>query len=293
MIINTPRNFNSLASGALAASKYKSLHKFRGGKTGQAAAGRHDLRRSRKPLRYDDPRGALTGKVWSFRLTSESGWDLDKQDHLRSSRGHGRKRSGGRPDPRPRRQPLRYDSSGKASMEHGASFRAGSEFGRNLDRKRALQALPKGVPTAGLIFDQAGNLYGTTVGLAAPADRGAASADTEPRWELDGEHPLQLQEGQGWTVPWWSDLIFDPTGNLYGTTAEGGDTENGVVFKLTPNKDGSWSESVLHSFTGADGYGPIAVIFDRVGNLYGTTVIGGAFSRYSLQADAEWGRHVD
>jgi uncharacterized repeat protein (TIGR03803 family) len=67
-------------------------------------------------------------------------------------------------------------------------------------------------------------------------------------------------------------LIFDATGSLYGTTEGGGSSNGGVVFKLTPNTDGSWTESVLHSFTGADGQLPVAgLIFDKGGNLYGTT----------------------
>jgi uncharacterized repeat protein (TIGR03803 family) len=80
---------------------------------------------------------------------------------------------------------------------------------------------------------------------------------------------------------WFSSgLVFDTAGNLYGTTAAGGAYGYGVVFKLTPNSDGSWTESVLYSFTGgADGADPFAgLIFDSAGNLYGTTVSGGLAS---------------
>ena len=51
-------------------------------------------------------------------------------------------------------------------------------------------------------------------------------------------------------------LIFDAAGNLYGTTGGGGASGCGTVFKLTPNADGSWTESVLHSFNGSDGAYP-------------------------------------
>jgi len=69
-------------------------------------------------------------------------------------------------------------------------------------------------------------------------------------------------------------LIFDQMGNLYGTTVAGGDQfdfeGNGVVFKLAPNLDGSWTESVLLTFTLANGSFPAAsLIFDKEGNLYG------------------------
>ena len=75
-------------------------------------------------------------------------------------------------------------------------------------------------------------------------------------------------------------LIFDQAGNLYGTTFEGGALNQGTVFKLTPNADGRWRESVLHSFCSrtncGDGARPYAVlVFDLAGNLYGTTVAGG------------------
>src|SRR5208283_264853 len=81
----------------------------------------------------------------------------------------------------------------------------------------------------------------------------------------DGSHP-----GMG--------VIFDAAGNLYGTTRDGGAYGDGVVFELTPNSNGTWTESVLHSFSGGkDGSNPVgALIFDQAGNLYGATYSGGA-----------------
>src|SRR5579863_2065825 len=77
-------------------------------------------------------------------------------------------------------------------------------------------------------------------------------------------------------------VISDSSGNLYGTTFAGGAYDNGlygsgIVFELSPQKDGSWSETVLHDFGAAtDGSGPTAgLVFDSVGNLYGTTQYGG------------------
>src|SRR5580693_10318851 len=71
-------------------------------------------------------------------------------------------------------------------------------------------------------------------------------------------------------------LIFDQSGNLYGTTVGGGPHGAGTVFKLAPNGDGTWTESVLYSFkSGSDGAEPEAsMIFDQAGNLYGTTAVG-------------------
>src|SRR5579872_606702 len=72
-------------------------------------------------------------------------------------------------------------------------------------------------------------------------------------------------------------LIFDSSGNLYGTAA-GGYYGYGAVFELKRTKSG-WKESVIYSFNGGnEGGGPsfAPVAFDRSGNLYGTTSVGGA-----------------
>jgi uncharacterized repeat protein (TIGR03803 family) len=72
-------------------------------------------------------------------------------------------------------------------------------------------------------------------------------------------------------------LIWDPAGNLYGATTAGGLYGQGTVYELSPQQDGTWTESFLYSFTGgADGGVPVAgVIRDEDGNLYGTTFLGG------------------
>jgi len=73
-------------------------------------------------------------------------------------------------------------------------------------------------------------------------------------------------------------LIVDRSGNLYGTTVGGGAHGGGCIFKLSPNPDGSWSETVLYSFSGPDGLVPTkGLVFDKAGNLYGTTEGGGTY----------------
>jgi uncharacterized repeat protein (TIGR03803 family) len=135
-----------------------------------------------------------------------------------------------------------------------------------------------GNPLAGLTFDAAGNLYGTTYGGGSDGFGVVFKLTPNPdgTWTesvlhtftggTDGEY---LQAG----------VIFDSAGNLYGATEGGGSYGYGVVFKLAPNTDGTWTESVLNSFTGPDGAIPFAgLIFDASGNLYGTTPYGGDLS---------------
>jgi uncharacterized repeat protein (TIGR03803 family) len=75
-----------------------------------------------------------------------------------------------------------------------------------------------------------------------------------------------------------SGLTMDASGNLYGTTNEGG-VHRGTVFELTPATNGTWTESILHRFTptGGDGVYPFSLTLarDKQGNLYGTTLSGG------------------
>ena len=73
-----------------------------------------------------------------------------------------------------------------------------------------------------------------------------------------------------------SEVVFDAAGNAYGTTAYGGSSGQGTVYKLAPS-GGGWTETVLYSFGGGSGSNPFSgVIFDSAGNLYGTTMTGSA-----------------
>jgi uncharacterized repeat protein (TIGR03803 family) len=133
-----------------------------------------------------------------------------------------------------------------------------------------------------LIFDQGGNLYGATSANGNGGTVFRLTPNADGSWTESALH--HFSGGSDGQNP-WAGLIFDPAGNLYGTTTEGGNLNYcngggcGVVFKLTHNPDGSWREKVLYSFTGGrDGSVPVSLIFDRAGNLYGTTVEGGNLS---------------
>ena len=136
-------------------------------------------------------------------------------------------------------------------------------------------------PSAPLIADQAGNLYGTTQNgggskncfngcgtvfqLQPPAKKGGA-------WKQAILHSFNGTDGSS---PFLAPLVFDHAGNLYGTASN-------IVFELTPPKKGSgeWTETVLYTFTnGADGGQPNGVIFDSAGNLFGSTQTGGQYGQ--------------
>jgi uncharacterized repeat protein (TIGR03803 family) len=140
-------------------------------------------------------------------------------------------------------------------------------------------------PYGGLIFDAAGNLYGTTE--FGGANGWGVVFKLKPNCDGTWTERVLYSFTGGAGNP-LSGVIFDTAGNLYGTTLSGGDSGWGAVFKLAHSPDGTWTESVLHSFTGGgdgDGAYPEAgLVFDGAGNLYGTTVYGG-----SAFSDCPWG----
>lgn len=132
-------------------------------------------------------------------------------------------------------------------------------------------------PAANLTFDQAGNLYGTTI--VGGANGGGTVFELEPNgngtWTYAALY--SFTGGQDGYEPFFTTLIFDQAGNLYGTTYGGGNSHDGVVFEMTPNSNGSWAETVLHTFSGEDGSeSRSGLVFDNAGNLYGTTQSGGS-----------------
>jgi uncharacterized repeat protein (TIGR03803 family) len=144
-----------------------------------------------------------------------------------------------------------------------------------------------------LIFDQAGNLYGTTWGGGATnsgtvfeLSHGSGGWTETVLYSFQGNFGT-LRDGsspQG-------NLVLDKAGNLYGATASGGNQISGctifrayggcgTIFELTPNGSG-WTETVLYRFDGTEGYYPTGgLVFDQSGNLYGTTTWGGSGGCY-------------
>jgi uncharacterized repeat protein (TIGR03803 family) len=133
---------------------------------------------------------------------------------------------------------------------------------------------------AGMIFDKAGNLYGTTYG-GGTFGYGAVFEliPNQGSWTEKVLHSFNANGKDGYFPR--AALILDAAGNLYGTTLHGGFSTTcfdgcGTVFELTPGTNGKWTEKLLHEFSSKEGYWPIAnLILDAAGNLYGTTSAGG------------------
>lgn len=144
-------------------------------------------------------------------------------------------------------------------------------------------------PTGILAFDQAGNIYGTTI-FGGVSDLGTAYelTDSENGWIQTKIHSFENKPDGA--LPYRGGLIFDQIGNLYGTTSEGGAHGQGAVFQIAPSEQG-WTETVIYSFTGlSDGNGPTSnLVMDRMGNLYGICPGGGMWgygSVYELSPSA-------
>jgi len=128
-----------------------------------------------------------------------------------------------------------------------------------------------------LLFDQAGNIYGTTT------FGGSSRLGTVYELTPSGtESVLYSFAGSDGETP-ENGLIFDNAGDLYGTTANGGGSGCngsgcGTVFELTPVGSCTWTLKTLHNFTAGGGEcGPYGtLVMDGSGNLYGTTKCDGA-----------------
>ena len=128
-------------------------------------------------------------------------------------------------------------------------------------------------PYNGVIFDKAGNLYGTTTQGGASGN--GTVFELSPSGTGWTEKVLySFQGGSDGSYP-EAGLIFDQSGNLYGATASGGTGGGGTAFELSPS-GGSWTHSVLYNFTGSAQCGPLGTLVMQAGNLYGTTLCDGA-----------------
>jgi uncharacterized repeat protein (TIGR03803 family) len=152
-------------------------------------------------------------------------------------------------------------------------------------------------PAAGLIMDSHGNLFGTTAAGGGTATAGNGGTVFELVYQSPGNYSEQIlhifggqiavQGSDGFTPQ--AGVIMDSSGNLYGTTygsagacqatSQARTGGCGTVFELVNSGPAGYSYKVLYDFSAlslADGRNPSGLIMDSSGNLYGTTLLGGA-----------------
>jgi uncharacterized repeat protein (TIGR03803 family) len=163
-------------------------------------------------------------------------------------------------------------------------------------------------PQGGLTLDAQGNLYGTTSSCQCyNYNNDGIVFELKPagggEWTEEILHSFVNDGVQGFSL--FAGVTFDSAGSLYGTTALGGTGTNncptgcGTIFRLTPQADGSWSQTTLHNFQnntwdGAYPNGNLAL--DVAGNIYGTTAAGGAYTQGTVfkltQTNGVWNQTI-
>jgi uncharacterized repeat protein (TIGR03803 family) len=138
-------------------------------------------------------------------------------------------------------------------------------------------------PVGGVIFDRSGNLYGATE-AGGKYQAGTIFRLTPPAQGKTGWQETVLYSFKGFPLSPDSGLTADAAGNYYGTTAYGGKHGYGTVYRVSPPAPGktAWKQATLASFQIGNNkslspYG--GVTFDTAGNLYGTTIYGGRWTK--------------
>lgn len=139
-----------------------------------------------------------------------------------------------------------------------------------------------GMPSGGVTVGPSGALYGTA-SFGGTHDDGVVfelrSSPTVCRSVLCYWDETVLHSFTGspdGNLPVWVNLVFDPAGDIYGTTFYGGASGYGAVFEVSPS-GGGYTEKVIHSFGYPDGgsFPNSGVVLDSAGNVYGATTYGG------------------
>jgi uncharacterized repeat protein (TIGR03803 family) len=190
-----------------------------------------------------------------------------------------------------------YGLAGGGVNDAGAVFKL-TPSGKGSWTESVIYSFPNysDYPGENIVFDLDGNLYGTMPGAGTCGAVYQLVPGTGGSWTQNIIFNFPDSDTEG-CYP--ESIIFDPaTGNLYGTTQQGGADSGGVAFALTPALGGGWNFSLIHSFGfGTDGYGPVsALTLDSSGNLYGTTMGGGSYNDgivFKLAAGTDgWGESI-
>jgi uncharacterized repeat protein (TIGR03803 family) len=134
-------------------------------------------------------------------------------------------------------------------------------------------------PNGGLVRDSSGSFYGTT-GLGGDKNHGTVFKITFNGRSWRKTVLFDFPNCGDGCAPSGT-LVFDRAGSLYGAGDGGnscGPAACGLIFKLTPQKNGKWKYSIVHKFKGTDGNFPLGVIVDGKGNLFGPTKSGGTYN---------------
>ncbi len=124
-----------------------------------------------------------------------------------------------------------------------------------------------------LVFDQAGDIYGTTLGGGGHNNQGTVFELTSSGGGYTESILHSFGFGTDGADP-FTGVVLDAAGNVYGTTPIGGTGGDGTVYQLLSSNQ--WAENILVNFDGANGVNPIgSLIIDTSGNFYGTTLTGG------------------
>ena len=268
--------------GAWAAPKYKILHGFTGGKDGGGLWGSLLL----------DGKGNLYGPASEavFKLTPQANgeWEMTVLHRF----GYGNDGSGVVAGPilDPTGNLYGTTANGGGPDRNGTVFKLTPRPDGTWGETILYRFTAGGGEQAdgGAVRDSQGNLYGAGLELS-PGPKG---------WRLKVLHKFPSYQGDGvdpYAVP-----ILDASGNLYGTTQMGGGSSDcgggcGTVYQLSPQLDGRWKETILHSFQAHwDGAFPGvgALVLDAAGNVYGTADGGntghGVIFRMSRGSDGRW-----
>jgi uncharacterized repeat protein (TIGR03803 family) len=162
------------------------------------------------------------------------------------------------------------------TTEGGANFGAAFRVGpcKTVCAEKIMRSFGTGTdgaePIGGVVFDEAGNFYGTTL-LGGATGNGAVYEVTP-----SGESVIYSFAGGDDATNVVAAPTLDSHGNLYGTSSFGGTNGVGAVYELSPSESG-WTETILYNFQGlSDGQNPVGgVILDEAGNIYGGTFDGG------------------
>jgi len=171
------------------------------------------------------------------------------------------------------------ESGGASSADSGTVYQlvpSGSGWTENILVNFTTSGAAGSQPTAGLIVDQSGNLYGAT-STGGPGGGGTVFelSPSGGGWTFNVLYKLSGHDCNPYNGGPYGNLLMDKSGALYGTTVCGGANSAGSVFKLTLS-GGVWTYTSLHDFNGlSDGAKPFGdLVMDANGNLYGTASAG-------------------